>query len=64
MIPTIRSMVRPAWVALLLCVSLAACGGDDNGPGGSDAAAPTTSELKPVRPDEPAADKPGLRCAP
>ncbi len=64
MTPTIRSMVRPAWVALLLCASLTACGGDDAGPAVNDGATPTTSELKPVRPDEPAADKPGLRCAP
>lgn len=64
MIPTIPSTMRPALLALLLCACLAACGGDDAGPAAGDGATPTTSELKPVRPDEPAADRPGLRCAP
>jgi hypothetical protein len=64
MTSTIRSLARPGWLALLLCVSLTACGGDDGGPAGNNGGTPAASELKPAQPGEVSADRPGLRCAP
>ncbi|MHA7683245.1 hypothetical protein [Cupriavidus sp. PET2-C1] len=53
--PSISFFARPGWlVALALCATLAACGGDAN----------DSKPADPAQPGQPPAATPQLRCAP